>query len=86
MFLEWSSRTGSDVVGVKMWPGERAIVALNTYAAIREAFTGSESADAFTGRPHSAFWKLSNPYARGTRATVAASGLSNQLLSMRVMR
>ena len=65
MYLEWSALTGSDVVGVRMWPGERAIVVLNSYAAIRDAFAGSESAEALSGRPHSAFWKLSNPFARG---------------------
>ena len=66
MFREWSRVCGSEVVCIRVWPSRVPIVALNSYAAVREALVSSENAEALAGRPSSSVSLLFNPNRSGT--------------------
>lgn len=65
MFREWSRKYGSDIVCISVWPNRVPIVAINSYAAVREALTSSETAEALAGRPSSRVACLFNPSSSG---------------------
>ena len=47
----WSEQYRSDIVSVRLPLVPFTIVALNSYAAMREALTSAETSDVLTGRP-----------------------------------
>ena len=76
MFREWSRVCGSEVVCIRVWPSSVPIVALNSYAAVREALASSENAEALAGRPSSNVSLLFNPNRSGTEIVDHLFGFS----------
>lgn len=61
LWIRWARELKSDIVSIRFFPVPFPIVTLNSYESIREAFCGLETADAISGRPHSALGEIANP-------------------------
>ena len=61
LWARWARELQSDVVSIRFFPMPFAIVTLNSYEAIRDAFAGPDSAEALAGRPRSKLGEIANP-------------------------